>query len=259
MIKKYDQYIKEELDHLELDPYGEEDWDEDNLAPILQIAKKQDTCNMKWIKLFENFEDNFPDVFGDSLLRGVKIDKQEYVDDPKTRKISTGSSSEENYVNFLKNYKSLGLQDPTNSIHFYLNPTKKQIDDLYYYGFPIKVIPEKNAKFSFNLSLRNGGLGSTYFFPVGILREFTNINDKDFNPDWELGFNTYFDYDVVSDYQRFLIKNGVVGNLTYDELLDLSKNGSRPMQIWTESRLLHKKITRTKILQERTFIEKRRF
>ena len=41
MIKKYNQYIKEELDHLEIDPYGEEDWDDDNLTPILQISKKQ--------------------------------------------------------------------------------------------------------------------------------------------------------------------------------------------------------------------------
>ena len=35
-------YIKEQLDnHLELDPYGEEDWDDDNLTPVLQIAKQE--------------------------------------------------------------------------------------------------------------------------------------------------------------------------------------------------------------------------
>ena len=28
MIKKYNQYIKEKIDHMELDPYGEEDWDD---------------------------------------------------------------------------------------------------------------------------------------------------------------------------------------------------------------------------------------
>ena len=26
MIKKYNQYIKEQSDYIELDPYGEEDW-----------------------------------------------------------------------------------------------------------------------------------------------------------------------------------------------------------------------------------------
>ena len=41
MIKKYKEYIKEQLDHLEIDPYGEEDCDDDNLTPVLQIAKKQ--------------------------------------------------------------------------------------------------------------------------------------------------------------------------------------------------------------------------
>ena len=38
MIKKYNQYIKENIN---LDPYGEEDWDLDNDAPIIRIAKEQ--------------------------------------------------------------------------------------------------------------------------------------------------------------------------------------------------------------------------
>lgn len=200
---------------------------------------------MRWLKLFENFQDDFPDVFGESLLRGVKIDKEEYIDDPKNRKISTGQSSEENYLNFLKNYKSVGLQDPTKSIHFYLNPTKNQIDNLSFYGYPFNVIPEKNAEFSFSIELRNGGLGSTYFFPISILKEFTDTDDRDFNPDWKNGFDVDFDYSSVSDYQKFLIKNGVVGNLTYEELLDLAKKGSQSMQIWTESRVLHKRIVKS--------------
>jgi len=59
MIKKYNQYINEELnfnfknlyngriknypkiDSNDVDPYGEEDWDDDDLTPILKIAKKQ--------------------------------------------------------------------------------------------------------------------------------------------------------------------------------------------------------------------------
>ena len=41
---------------------------------------------MKHIRLFEKFyEDEFPDIFGNSLLRGVKVDKEEYIDDPKLR------------------------------------------------------------------------------------------------------------------------------------------------------------------------------
>ncbi len=44
MIKKYNQYIKENniiYDQNEIDPYGEEIWDDDDLAPILKIAKRK--------------------------------------------------------------------------------------------------------------------------------------------------------------------------------------------------------------------------
>jgi len=57
MVKKYKQYINEELnfrnpfkkriinyseiDSNEIDPYGEEIWDDDELTPILRIAKRQ--------------------------------------------------------------------------------------------------------------------------------------------------------------------------------------------------------------------------
>jgi len=45
MIKKYNQYIKgneyiKENEYIDIDPYGEEDWEFDNLSPILQLAKK---------------------------------------------------------------------------------------------------------------------------------------------------------------------------------------------------------------------------
>ncbi len=43
MIKKYNQYIKENniaYSSDEIDPYGEEDWDEVELTPVLIIAKK---------------------------------------------------------------------------------------------------------------------------------------------------------------------------------------------------------------------------
>lgn len=196
---------------------------------------------MKYLKLFENFQ-NFPDVFGESLMRGVRVDREEYIDDPKLRKVSTGSSNDEQYVNFLKNYKNVGLQDPTQSVHFYLDPTKSQISNLGSYGKSYRVIPEKGAKFSFNIELRNGGLGSTYFFIERTLKDFTDLDDKDFNSDWmEIYDGSELNIDQLNDYQNFLIKNKVVGNLTYDELLELSKNGSQPMQIWTESKVLHKK------------------
>ena len=39
MIKKYNQYIKETI-NIDIDPYGEEDWDIDDLPTILQLVRK---------------------------------------------------------------------------------------------------------------------------------------------------------------------------------------------------------------------------
>jgi Leucine-rich repeat (LRR) protein len=44
MIKKYKQYIKyikEDIDHSDIDPWGEEDWEIDELPPVLQKAREQ--------------------------------------------------------------------------------------------------------------------------------------------------------------------------------------------------------------------------
>ena len=225
---------------------------------------------MKYLKLFENYISDFPDVFGSSLIRGVKIDKEEYIDDPKSRKISTGNSNDEDYVAFLENYKNLGLQDPTKSIHFYLKPTDKSIDMMSYYGNEYRILPRKDAKFSFNKELIGGGLGSTWWFMDRTSEELLNKKLKDIIPgytfdhddydDWDddwnkvypqyndnndLVLNCYEDpklfHEVSSKYQQALIDGGVVGNLTYDELLDLAKENQQTLQIWTETPVLHKK------------------
>ena len=38
MVKNYKDYIKE---HLDIDPFDEEDWEIDNLSPLLQIVRKK--------------------------------------------------------------------------------------------------------------------------------------------------------------------------------------------------------------------------
>ena len=64
MIKKYNQYIKENI-HSDIDPYGEENWDDENLSPILQIAKNTGKpydqitvldCNCKQLTSLEGIE-----------------------------------------------------------------------------------------------------------------------------------------------------------------------------------------------------------
>jgi hypothetical protein len=36
MIKKYKQYIKESIDYSDIDPWGEEDWETDELSPFFK-------------------------------------------------------------------------------------------------------------------------------------------------------------------------------------------------------------------------------
>jgi hypothetical protein len=159
---------------------------------------------MKYLKLFENYISDFPDIFGNSLIRGVQVNKEEYIDDPKSRKVSTGNSNDEHYVAFLENYKNLGLQDPTKSIHFYLKPTDKSIDMMSYYGNQYRVLPRKDAKFSFNKELRGGGLGSTWWFMDRTSEELLNNKLKDIIPGYTFDHD---DYDWDKEYPQYN-KNG---------------------------------------------------
>jgi hypothetical protein len=52
MIKNYKNYLKENLDYSDIDPYGEEIWDDDELSPILNIAKKQGIPYVEITRLF---------------------------------------------------------------------------------------------------------------------------------------------------------------------------------------------------------------
>ena len=116
---------------------------------------------MKYLKLFEEFTDNFPDVFNNSLIRGVKVDKDEYIDDPKSRNVRIGDSNEDNYREFLFNYSRLGIPDPTKSVHMYFKPSGDLMGMLDHFGRTYNIIPQEGATFGFNKELRNGGLGST--------------------------------------------------------------------------------------------------
>ena len=178
---------------------------------------------MRYIKLFEEFTDNFPDVFNNSLLRGVKIDKDEYIDDPKSRKVSIGSSDDDDYREFLSNYSKLGIPDPVKSIHMYFKPGSSQREMLNYYGKAFNVIPQEGATFGFNKELRNGGLGSTWWFVERTAKDFLS---KDVASKYSNGYEfPHYDeskdlfIESITKYQKDLIEGDVVGKLTYDELM----------------------------------------
>jgi hypothetical protein len=205
---------------------------------------------MKYLKLFEEFTDNFPDVFNNSLLRGVKIDKDEYIDDPKSRKISIGDSEDDHYREFLSNYSKLGIPNPTKSVHMYFKPGSSQREMLNYYGKAFNVIPQEGAEFGFNKELRNGGLGSTFWFVERTAEDFLS---KDVASQYSNGYEfTHYDEDKdlfikdITKYQKDLIEGGVVGKLTYDELMKMSQSDGETLQIWTESPCLLRRIEKVK-------------
>src|SRR5574343_518496 len=89
MIKKYKQYIKEDIDHSDIDPWGEEDWEADELAPVLQKAREQGkpfdqitilNCsymnleNLDGIEQLVNLEILYCSSYGNQLtsLRGIE-------------------------------------------------------------------------------------------------------------------------------------------------------------------------------------------
>jgi len=191
---------------------------------------------MKYLKIFEDFNNLFPDLFNGTLVRGVKIDKDEYIDDPKLRTVSSGNSYDEDYIEFINNYSKLGIPHPLKSVHMYFR--QEEDSSIAWYGTAFDIIPQEGAIFGFNKELRNGGLGSTWFFVDRTTKDFLGKTIKPF-PDY------YEDKDgfmkAITEYQQMLIDGGVVGTLTYDELLKMSKEEGETLQVWTEYPCHHKK------------------
>jgi Leucine-rich repeat (LRR) protein len=72
MIKKFNNYIKEQLNRSDLDPYGEEDWDDENLSPILFEIKKQGLPYEQIIELDISYK-NLTNLEGIENLSNLQI------------------------------------------------------------------------------------------------------------------------------------------------------------------------------------------
>jgi len=209
---------------------------------------------MKILKYHENFStresNNYPDIFKNKLLRGVKTDKIKYIDDPKHRKINLGANNDDDYFTFIDNYSKFGLQNPTKSVHmFFGDQLYHELKTLQYYGNVFKVIPQYESNFSFNKELRNGGLGSTWFFVERCLKEHLNMKEDEqlykkivkyigpYKNTYKENYELFMQ--LMNIYQEMLIESGLIGNITYD---DLYKKDISILQIWTESPCLHELI-----------------
>ena len=173
---------------------------------------------MKYLKLFENFQSNFPDVFNKTLIRGSRVDKDEFIDDPSQRKVHLGDYSyDKDYRQFMTSFTNYGIPDPTKSVHMFFRPTDNNYDR---FGTAFEIIPQEGARFGFTKQIDSGGLGQLFF------------------KNWD-------DLPIV-EYQQQLIDSGMVGSFTYDEIIRQSKESGDTLHVWTESPCLHKKIKKEK-------------
>ena len=169
---------------------------------------------MKYLKLFENFQSNFPDVFNKTLIRGSRVDKDEFIDDPSQRTIHLGDAAHnKDYRKFMTSFTNYGIPDPTKSVHMFFRPKSKENDK---YGSAFEIMPQEGAKFGFTKKITGGGLGQLFF------------------KNW--------DELPIVEYQQQLIDSGMVGYLSYEELIKMSKEEGDTLHVWTESPCLHKKI-----------------
>jgi len=190
---------------------------------------------MKYLKLFESFQSNFPDVFNKTLVRGSRLDKGEFIDDPSQRTIHLGDFSyDKDYRQFMTSFAKYGIPDPTKSIHMFFRPKSSEFEQ---FGVPFEIIPQEGAKFGFTKHIRNGGLGYLYW-----------QKEEDMSMD---------------EYQKSLVDSGLVGSFTYDEIIRQSKESGDTLHVWTESPCLHKRIKKEPtgyksepILKDEHFIER---
>jgi hypothetical protein len=84
------------------------------------------------------------------------------------------------------------------------------------FGTAFEIIPQEGARFGFTKQIDSGGLGQLFF------------------KNW--------DYLPIVEYQQQLIDSGMVGSLSYEELIQMSKESGDTLHVWTESPCLHKKI-----------------
>jgi hypothetical protein len=169
---------------------------------------------MLYLKLFESFTEDFPNVFNGKLVRGSRMDSDEFVDDPSKRKVHLGDAAHnKDYRQFMTNWSKYGIPDPTKSIHMFFRPKGNNTD---MYGPTYEIIPQKGAKFGFTKKITGGGLGSLFF------------------DNWD---------DIpLDEYQQSLIDDGMVGFMTYDEIVEASNVDGVTLHVWTESPCLHKRI-----------------
>jgi hypothetical protein len=177
---------------------------------------------MKYLKLFENFIDEnstekyYPNVFNNQLVRGLKIDENDFIDDPSKRVVHLGDAHyDEGYREYMSNWAKFGIPDPTKSVHMFFR-TKK--DDATRFGKIYNIKPRIGSMFGYTKQITNGGLGHLYWIRPN------NID--------------------LDEYQTSLIKDGTVGKVGYDELVKMAQEDVDTLHVWTESPCLHTKIVK---------------
>ena len=129
------------------------------------------------IQRFNNFDSEYPDIFGDNLIRRMDISVSEHIDDPSKRNIRLGlggmypnNTHYKGMIEYLTiGLVNLGIPNPLKSVHMcnkYGYHTGSRFGN-----FPYKVIPKVGSNFGFSEEIgisdqywkylqRNGSFGS---------------------------------------------------------------------------------------------------
>jgi len=122
MIKKYKQYIKEDIDYSEVDPWGEEDWGVDELSPVLQKAREQGKP-FDQIIILNCYRMNLENLDGIEQLVNLKILYCSHNQLTSLRGIETLNNLEELYCSYnqltslegIENLRNLKILDCSNN------------------------------------------------------------------------------------------------------------------------------------------------
>lgn len=189
------------------------------------------------ILTYENYNNNieYPDNFNSLLIRYTNNTPDEYIDNPSKRIINISARENNIYMEYLNNWGKF-TQNPLKSVHMYLTDIIKNDSN---FGKNINnVFPKIGSKFGYCKFTDGYGIGDTWWKSNEISQKYFNKSFyiTDYDEDDEI-IETY------NNWQKKLIDNKIVGEYSYNELMDICKNfDGNHLFIWTESPCLIKKI-----------------
>jgi hypothetical protein len=232
---------------------GSGNYDQNELENFSKMVYRKISTDVS-VSVPDEYVEDFPDNFSGALIRGVKMNKQElFVDEPGKRKVSVGDSNDENYLKFIQVLSKNLSERVDKSVHMLLSRGSGDMNSLSRFGNIYRCVPEKGATFSYCTYHKNGGVGNLWFFAAQILREnmkhidllTAHLDTSSTEETIDVISNMAYEKDkwqlenILEGYVNWLYDIEIIGDMTYDELVEKCKTETRTIHVWTESDVLH--------------------